>query len=181
MKNISSNVTDELQAQTGVKVERCYQCGKCSAGCVLAEDMDYPPNYIIHLLQTGTKENLDTVLKSKSIWLCLNCENCVGRCPMEIDIPKVMDFMRERSLKENKQSKAAKDIIAFHRSFLDCIKFTGHLYEIGLIVGFKARTMHLWQDVKLAPKMFAKGKLKLFPEMVKDSHNIKNIFSKTKK
>lgn len=178
MGNICNNV-DDLQTQTGVKVDRCYQCGKCTAGCVLAEDMDYSPSYIMRLLQTGTSDNFDKVLKSKSIWLCLNCENCVGRCPMEIDIPAIMDYMRERSLQENKQNPASKSIIAFHKSFLDSVKHTGYLYEIGLIAEFKTRTLRITQDLVLAPKMFLKGKLHLLPEMVKGTKNIKDIFSKT--
>jgi heterodisulfide reductase subunit C2 len=174
------NITDDLQKHTGVSVDRCYQCGKCTAGCVLAEDMDYPPSYIMRLLQTNNADNFDKVLRSKAIWLCLNCENCVGRCPMEIDIPGIMDYLRERSLKEGKQNPAAKPIIAFHRSFLDSVKYTGHLYEIGLIADFKTRTLRMTQDLKLAPKMFLKGKLNIFPEMVKGTQNIKRIFSKTK-
>ncbi len=181
MENISGSITHDLRKQTGIDVGRCYQCGKCSAGCVQAEEMDYPPNMIVHLLQYGTQANLDKVLRSKSIWLCLNCENCVGRCPMEIDIPSLMDYLRERSLKEKKQNKAANDIIAFHKSFLDSVRSTGHLYEVGLVASFKARTLHLWQDVKLVPKMLSKGKLQFLPEMVKDMHSIKGIFSKTKK
>lgn len=178
MKN-NKTIMDNFQLETSVDLKRCYQCGKCTAGCVLAEEMDLPPNYIMRLLQTNTSENFDKVLHSKAIWLCLNCENCVGRCPMDIDIPKVMDYMRESSLRQNKQHPAAKSIIAFHKSFLDSIKYTGHLYELGLIADFKTRTLHLMQDVKLAPKMLARGKLNLFPEMGKDMQAIKAIFSRT--
>lgn len=178
MKN-SSNIMKNLHLETGVDINRCYQCGKCTAGCVLAEEMDFPPNYIIRLLQTDTPENFEKVLRSKAIWLCLNCENCVARCPMEIGIPHIMDYMRELSLQQKKQHPAARSIIAFHKSFLDSVKYTGHLYELGMIADFKYRTLHLMQDVKLAPKMLAKGKLNLLPEMVKDIHAIKAIFSRT--
>ncbi|MFA6873342.1 MAG: 4Fe-4S dicluster domain-containing protein [Bacteroidaceae bacterium] len=178
MKN-NKTIMDNFQLTTGVDIKRCYQCGKCTAGCVLAEEMDLPPNYIMRLLQTDTSHNFEKVLSSKAIWLCLNCENCVGRCPMEIDIPKVMDYMRELSLQQNKQHPAAKSIIAFHKSFLDSIKYTGHLYELGLIADFKTRTLHLMQDVKLAPKMFIRGKLNLLPEMGKNMQGIKAIFSRT--
>ncbi|MEG0455748.1 MAG: heterodisulfide reductase subunit C, partial [Bacteroides sp.] len=50
--------------QTGVSVSHCYQCGKCSAGCVLASDMDYPPSYIMRLLQTNRLENDRKILSS---------------------------------------------------------------------------------------------------------------------
>lgn len=173
------NKASELQEHTGVEVMRCYQCGKCTAGCVLASDMNYPPSYLMRLLQTGTRQNYDKVLGSNSIWLCLNCENCLGRCPMEIDIPKMMDYLRTRSLKENKMHPDSKPIISFHRSFLDSIKYTGRLYEMGLIAAYKARTFRLAQDLAIAPSMYLKGKLHLLPEKIRDRRGMKRIFAQT--
>ena len=46
-----------LEHKTGVIVSHCYQCGKCTAGCVLAEEMDFPPSLLVRLLQTKTAEN----------------------------------------------------------------------------------------------------------------------------
>ena len=158
---------------------RCYQCGKCTAGCVLASEMNYPPSYLMRLLQTGTKPNMDKVLSSNSIWLCLNCENCLGRCPMEIDIPKMMDYLRTQAIKENKLHPDSKPIIAFHRSFLDSIKNTGRLYEMGLVLSYKFRTFNFLQDLSIAPSMYLKGKLHLLPEKIKDRRSMKRIFGQT--
>lgn len=169
----------DLQSHTGVEVMRCYQCGKCTAGCVLASEMNFPPSYLMRLLQTGTEENYDKILKSNSIWLCLNCENCLGRCPMEIDIPKVMDYLRTQSIKTQKIHPDARPIISFHQSFLDSIKYTGRLYEMGLIAAFKARTFRLTQDMNIAPAMYLKGKLHLLPEKIKDRRSMKRIFAQT--
>ena len=169
----------DLQSHTGVEVMRCYQCGKCSAGCVLASEMDYPPSYLMRLLQTGTKENYSKILASNTIWLCLNCENCLGRCPMEIDIPKMMDFLRTQSIKENKLHPDSKPIIAFHRAFLDSVKSTGRLYEMGLVLNFKFRTFRFLQDLTIAPGMYLKGKLHLLPEKIRDRRSMKRIFAQT--
>ena len=173
------NKLSDLQAHTGVEVVRCYQCGKCTAGCVLASDMNYPPSYLMRLLQTGTKENYEKILSSNSIWLCLNCENCLGRCPMEIDIPKMMDYLRNQAIKYDNLHPDSKPIIAFHRSFLDSIKQTGRLFEMGLIVAFKARTFRLTQDLAIAPTMYLKGKLHLLPEKIKDRRSMRRIFAQT--
>ncbi len=178
MENINK-ISEDLLLHTSVDVARCYQCGKCTAGCVLASEMDFPPSYLMRLLQTGTAENYERILHSNTIWLCLNCENCLGRCPMEIDIPKVMDYLREESLNKKKLHPDAKPIVAFHKSFLDSIKYTGRLYEVGLIAGFKTRTFRLTQDLKLAPKMYFNGKLNLIPETINDRKGIREIFAKT--
>jgi heterodisulfide reductase subunit C len=173
------NKSSDLLTHTGVEVMRCYQCGKCTAGCVLASDMNFPPSYLMRLLQTGTRQNYEKILSSNSIWLCLNCENCLGRCPMEIDIPKLMDYLRTQAIKENKLHPDSRPIISFHRSFLDSIKYTGRLYEMGLIAAFKARTFRLTQDLMLAPGMYLKGKLHLLPEKIKDRRSMKRIFAQT--
>ena len=36
-------------AETAVR--DCYQCGKCSAGCPMAEHMDLLPNQLVRLVQ----------------------------------------------------------------------------------------------------------------------------------
>jgi heterodisulfide reductase subunit C2 len=169
----------QIEEHTCVSVARCYQCGKCSAGCPLAEEMDYPPSLLLRMLQIGTPELEDKVLRSMTIWLCLTCEMCIARCPQEVDLPKVMDFLRHEAIKRGIANPKAKDIIAFHKAFLDSIRTTGRLYEMGLIVDYKVRSQHLLQDVLLAPWMVSKGKLHVVPEMVKDTDQMGRIFSKT--
>ncbi len=176
---IPATLADGILENTGVPVAKCYQCGKCSAGCPLAADMDYPPSLILRMLQTGDAGLEEKVLRSYTIWVCLTCETCIARCPMEIEIPKMMDYLRQESLRRGTTNPRARDIIRFHRSFLDSIKFTGRLYEMGLVVDYKARSLHLLQDVHLAPKMYLKGHLHILPELIKGLPLMRRIFSKT--
>ena len=162
----------ELKQLAGVDVSHCYQCGKCSAGCVQAERMDYPPSYVMRLLQTGRADDLRTVLGSRTIWLCLNCENCYQRCPMSVDIPAVMDALRQEALHRD-----ARKIIAFHKAFLAQIRRTGRLYEVGMEVQYKMATGQVLQDVSLVPSMLAKGKLSLLPERIKGRKAVEKLFA----
>ncbi|MCU0284854.1 MAG: 4Fe-4S dicluster domain-containing protein [Acidobacteria bacterium] len=170
-----------IEEHTNVSVADCYQCGKCSAGCPLAEEMDYPPSQILRMLQRGTPALEEKVLRSMSIWLCLTCETCIARCPQEVDFPKVMDYLRGEALRRGIANPKAKDIIAFHKAFLDSIQATGRLYEMGLIVDYKARSRHLLQDILIAPWMFMAGKLHIIPEMIKGKSQMSKIFSGTLK
>ena len=171
------SLNNELVVNLGINPACCYQCGKCSAGCPLAEDMDFTSNTVMRMLQIE-EDNLDKeLLQSQAIWLCASCEMCIARCPMQIDIPKIMDYLRQQSLAKGLQNKSAKkNIVSFHRSFLDMIRFTGRSYEVGMIAGYKLRSKKFLQDLTLAPKMFLKGKLPVIPEVVKDRKNIKRIF-----
>jgi heterodisulfide reductase subunit C len=144
--------------------------------------MDFPPSQIMHLLQLRDfPEFAEMALHSHTIWLCLTCEICYVRCPMEIDIPKLMDALRAESLRLKKVNPKAKDILAFHRAFLDSIRYTGRLFEMGQIVDYKLRSRHFLQDVLQAPWMFLQGKLHLFPERVRDRSLLGRIFAKTLK
>ena len=172
-------LADKVYEKIDVLAAKCYQCGKCSAGCPVASDMDYPPSVIMHLLQAGMPEYEEKILRSYSIWLCVTCEMCYGRCPMEIDIPKVMDFLREKSLAEGKNNPKAKNIVAFHKAFLDSVNYTGRMYEIGLFADYKTRTLHLLQDMNTVPKLLSSGKLHIIPELIKGRKTMSHIFKKT--
>jgi heterodisulfide reductase subunit C2 len=172
---------DKVLKETGQAVARCYQCGKCSAGCPLISEMDYSPHQILRLLQMGLSDWDKLAISSRAIWLCLTCETCHTRCPQEVDLPRVMDFLRRESLRRKVVNKAARKILAFHRTFLDSIKYTGRLFEIGLMGGYKLRSLALFQDLTLAPSMFLKGKLKLFPHRLQSILPILRIFARSSK
>ncbi len=178
----NNSLASQVVRYTGVDAQRCYQCGKCSAGCPLANDMDYTSSMVMRILQNEDDKLDKDLLQSQAIWLCASCEMCISRCPMSVDIPKVMDFLRQQSIAKGLQNKAAaKNIIPFHRSFLDMIRLTGRSYEVGMVVDYKLRSKKFMQDLTVAPKMFLKGKLSIFPEMVKGTKNISRIFKQSGK
>jgi heterodisulfide reductase subunit C len=165
-----------IQQTSGISVQQCYQCGKCSAGCPANIEMDFAPSVLLRLLQLRKPESDQKVLSSYSIWLCLTCHTCIARCPMEVDLPKVMDVLRTESFRRKLVNRRAKDIVAFHKSFIDTIRIFGRLWEVGLIANYKLRTHHFWQDVVVAPVMLKKGKLSLIPLFHKKS--VSRIFSR---
>ena len=176
----------EVEKKSGVKVSACYQCKKCSAGCPVTFAMDYLPNQMLHMIQIGLKEE---VLKSATIWVCASCETCTTRCPNDIDIAKIMDVMRTASLKSG-VAAGEKRVPIFHEAFLSSVKSTGRVYELGMIGQYtlksgdgalKLKEGSLLGEAKLGWQMFKKGKLKLFPQRIKGTGEIKKLFKKTKR
>ena len=60
--------------------------------------MDYKPNQVMQMVSLGMKDRL---LACKTIWICASCYTCSTRCPNEIDVAGVMDWLRQTALKEN--------------------------------------------------------------------------------
>jgi heterodisulfide reductase subunit C len=71
------------------------QCGGCSSGCPLTEEMDLLPSTVIRYVQLGMREALD----AKTPWVCITCFNCEVRCPRGIDVANVMEALRQTTLR----------------------------------------------------------------------------------
>jgi heterodisulfide reductase subunit C len=176
----------EVEKSSGIAVSACYQCKKCSSGCPVTFAMDYLPNQILHMIQMGLKEE---VLRSTTIWVCASCETCTTRCPNDIDIAKIMDAMRMASLKSG-LATGEKRVPIFHEAFLSSIKSKGRVYELGMIGQYtlksgdaaaKLKNGSLMEEAKLGWQMFKKGKLKLFPQKIKRTGEIKRLFKTLKR
>jgi heterodisulfide reductase subunit C len=163
--------------ESGINIQDCYQCQKCSAGCPVVFAMDYKPNQIMQMVLLGMKER---VLSSKTIWVCASCYTCSTRCPNDIDIAGAMDWLRQSALREG-AVPAEKEVPLFHAAFLDSIRSHGRVHELGMMARYKMKTGRFFDDFKLGWKMFKKGKLKLFPSGIKKKKEITELFREIKK
>jgi heterodisulfide reductase subunit C len=163
----------EVAQASGVDLQACYQCQKCSAGCPVVEAMDLLPNQVLRHIQYGHRER---VLGSNTIWICASCYTCSVRCPNDIDIAKIMDTLRHLAIHSGVKP-GEKDIPVFHSVFLDEIKSRGRIHELSLILKFKSKTRNFLKDAGLGWKMFRLGKIKLLPSTFRGGREIKEIFN----
>ena len=163
----------EVVRTSGETIQACFQCQKCSAGCLIAYAMDILPNQILRHIQYDHRER---VLSSKTIWICASCYTCSVRCPNNIDIAKIMDTLRGLAIHSGIQP-GEKDIPLFHSVFLDTIKSKGRIHELSLILQFKTKTKDFFKDAGLGLKMYRKGKIKLLPSKFGAGKEIKEIFN----
>ena len=167
---------EQVKEESGAEIDRCYQCLTCSLGCPSAFAMDYLPHQIVRMVQMGLRQE---VLTSSTIWVCADCQTCATRCPNEVDLVGMMDFLRETSLREGLAKERA--VADFHRIFLGNIERWGRQHELSLIIKLKLKTRDLFSDLPLGIKMLKKGKLKLLPERFKEIKNVRDIFRRAEK
>jgi len=181
MEKKVSPLAQAVHHLAGVDISKCYQCGKCTAGCPMAPYMDIAPNRMMYLVQVGDTPAADLVLNSGAIWTCAGCLTCTQRCPQKVDVAGVIDALRETAHQAGKISPERKKVLAFHQAFLDGVAKNGVMNEMPLVRQYKLATKDLFSDVTLAPKMMLKGKLKMFSRKIKGRHEVARIFERCRK
>lgn len=162
----------EIDNEVREALKKCYACGKCVSGCPVASVMDFPPSVMLRWLALG---KIEKIFASSAIWICSSCQTCYSRCPFQINIPHIIDLLKEYAHK-NRLSGKERATQLFHRLFLSCVRRYGRIHEAGLIMQWKLRSGKLFSDIGLGLKMFCKGKLTVFPEKVKRQKEVKRLF-----
>ncbi len=156
-----SELSDYIKAASGVDINVCYQCRKCSSGCPVRYEMDYAPAEVLHAARLGLR---NLVLKSKTLWLCAGCQTCATRCPQDVNLVKAMDALRALALRRG-YKPAEPEVARLYSNMISNIRFFGRLYELGLVGQLKLATRHFTKDVRFGLAMLKRGKLAVLPDM----------------
>lgn len=166
---ISNQLGQRIQEALGQNIYLCYQCIKCSSGCPMAEFFDWQPNQILRALQLGQE---DIALESKTPWLCASCQTCTTRCPQELDIAGIMEFLTQEALRRGIKPPVA-EVNIFNQAFLRQVRLWGRAFELGLMAELKLRTGNLFSDMDLAVQMIGKHKIPFLPKAARTPHHVK--------
>jgi len=162
----------------------CFQCKKCSSGCPLTFAMDLLPDRVIRLALLGQE---DTVLGCRTIWVCSACETCTTRCPNNIDIAGVMDWLKEEALRRGYASPQP-DVTRFHQTFLQTVRLTGGRLSEPLLLGLyqlknpnflgKLKSGALAEELRLAWELVRRRRLvPRLPRRLKGARDIKALMT----
>jgi quinone-modifying oxidoreductase, subunit QmoC len=90
-RRVDPQLMRELKEYGAVGVEKCINCGNCTAVCSLSSTDDRFPRYMLRLAQLGMQDEL---LGSKELWLCYNCGVCSDTCPQQAEPANFMAAAR---------------------------------------------------------------------------------------
>ena len=86
------NRVEEIREISGVYPYKCMKCGKCSASCPSFNEMDIKPHQFVSYV---LRDDIESLVQSKSLWKCLSCFACVERCPRDLKPGKLIDAARQ--------------------------------------------------------------------------------------
>ncbi len=127
-KTTSEEFVQKLEELSGQKVHLCIQCGTCSGSCPMSNYMDFSTRKVMHLAKLGLEELLSNL---NTYWTCASCHTCTVRCVRGIDIAKVMETLRQMTLRTNHDFVDVSQVSA--ESLEDCP-------QIAMVAGFRKLT-----------------------------------------
>jgi len=139
--------------------------------------MPLPPHDIMRYVMTNKTQR---IFGDESIWLCLTCETCSARCPNGVDPARIIDGLRELSVADGFEA-TPRSIRAFHQAFLDQVRLSGRLYEVGFVMEYKMRSGNLFSDITNAPSMLKRGKLPIMPSRIDGQKDVARIMDRCAK
>lgn len=171
----SGNLKQAVEQLSGVKIDVCFQCMKCTSGCSIAKETKMHPSELIRLLKLGAGDEL---LNSDLVWMCLSCEICYGRCPMKINTASLIDALRKLAVERGALVQKG-NVPLFNKAFLGTVKQYGRSYDMQMIMEYKLGSGSLMQDTGKFPTMLQKGKMALLPSSGAGKTVVKRIFDKS--
>jgi len=160
----------------GERISRCIQCGTCTGSCPVSYTMDISPRELIALFRAG---DMESIMKSRTIWICASCYACTTRCPSGIKITDII-YALKRTAMEAKHETRAPHVQILAKLFVETLKKYGRLHEGTLIRKYytKTKARKLLDLVPLGRKMRAKGRIEVFPKKIKGRKALARIIDK---
>lgn len=79
---------------------RCFQCGKCVAGCPISLGGALNIRRLVHKVMLS--DNLEAVYQRNELWDCTTCQTCTIRCPRGLKPHELLIDMRANLIEEGR-------------------------------------------------------------------------------
>lgn len=108
MSSKSEQLKEQALRMSGVNPLKCMRCGKCSGTCPSYDEMEYHPHQFVYMVETG---DIETLMKSESVYKCLSCFACVERCPRGVEPAKIIEAVRLEAIRRKGNNHMTADDI----------------------------------------------------------------------
>lgn len=144
-------------------VEKCLQCGTCSASCPLGQFMDRTPRQLIALIRQGKMED---ALRSNTIWLCSTCYLCAVRCPAKINIGEFVTSLKQHALRSGYGDGVPYSKLV--ETYVNLVDRHGRISEVKFMINYLLRTnpVRLLKMIPVSLKFLREGIISLTPVKV---------------
>jgi heterodisulfide reductase subunit C len=157
----------------GESIKKCIQCGSCTGSCPVSYTMDITPREIIALFRA---RDLESILSSRTIWICASCYACTVRCPQGVQVTDILYALKRMAI-EQKIFPKRFPAYSLSKSFVYLANRFGRSYEPGLIVSYflKTNPFKLLGMIPLFLKLFFKGRIGIIPKKIKGTKTFSKI------
>ena len=104
----TENLKEQVLRISGVNPLKCMRCGKCSGTCPSYDEMEYHPHQFVYMVEIG---DIETLMKSDSVYKCLSCFACVDRCPRGVEPAKLVEALRLAVIRQKGENHMTADDI----------------------------------------------------------------------
>jgi len=95
-ETLAETAKKSIRTPASLGLDRCIQCGACTASCPAARFTDYSPRQIVKKVL----ENDRSILESEMIWSCFYCYSCNMRCPRNNSPVTIVQVLRQMAINE---------------------------------------------------------------------------------
>jgi len=135
-KKVSGDLVEKIKAEPGGEaISRCYQCGTCTASCIVhTYRKDFNPRLIIRKAVLGVEDVMDSI----EPWYCAVCYMCTERCPRDVEPSTILMAIKNVASKEGRVPAGFKNI-------------NENVVRIGRLFEFDDFTNFMREDLGLPP------------------------------
>ena len=108
MQSKTERIKEQILRTSGVNPLKCMRCGKCSGTCPSYDEMEYHPHQFVYMVEMG---DIETLMKSESVYKCLSCFACVERCPRGVEPAKIIEAVRLEAIRRKGNNHMTADDI----------------------------------------------------------------------
>jgi heterodisulfide reductase subunit C len=160
----------------GEKIKQCIQCGTCTGSCPVSYAMEITPRKVIALFRAG---EIESILRSNTIWLCASCYGCTVRCPAGIKITDMMYALKRLAMSRNIYPRGSP-VKALSSSFVRIVNKYGRSREVNLLLsyGFKTNPFKLLSSIPLGWRLRSKGRIPLGGTRIKGHSELSGVIKR---